>query len=189
MDLVLRLASRDTTLLERVREQLALPTSARLRRLLPSDTAADVMRALRWLSCARTPLVVVGQVGAAAIGAPQLPEAGWVEFVSADPVATDREFRDAGLTPADAEDRWHSEDIREPWTLPKGGVLALARNLPGTKDYPDLKRSASPISIDADTTVLIAHPRDLLRIADASPREAEHARVPGLQALLEVIVE
>jgi hypothetical protein len=33
--------------------------------------------------------------------------------------------------------------------------------------------------------VLVAHPRDLLRIADASTRDPERARVPGLQALLE----
>jgi hypothetical protein len=37
--------------------------------------------------------------------------------------------------------------------------------------------------------VVVAHPRDLLRIADASPREAERARVPGLQALLEATYE
>ncbi len=53
--------------------------------------------------------------------------------------------------------------------------LAVSR---GTADYPDLRRSALPIEIDAKTKILIAHPRDLLRIADASPRESERARAP-----------
>ena len=73
--------------------------------------------------------------------------------------------------------------------LPKGGALALARRVPGTADYPDLRRSALPIAVDAKTKILIAHPRDLLRIADASPRESERTRVPGLQALLEATSE
>ena len=64
-------------------------------------------------------------------------------------------------------------------------MLVVARNLPGTDDYRDLRRSACPIDLDANTSVLVAHTRDLLRIADASPRASERARVPGLQALLE----
>jgi len=185
LDLVLRLTRRDTTLLERVREQLALPMSARLRRLLPPSSIAEARRALGWLSTARTPTIVIGQLAGALLGAPQRPESSRVEFVSADPPATGRELRDAGLIPVDANERWQNEDVREPWSLPKGGELALARSLPGAKDYPDLKRSSSQVTIAANTTVRVAHPRDLLRIADASPRESERARVPGLQALLE----
>lgn len=189
LDLVLRLANRDTTLIESVREQLALTTMMRLTRLLPSGSVAEAKRSLRWLSDASTPTVVIGQLGAALLGAPQRPDAVQVEFVSADPVTTDRELRDHGLTPVESDERWRDEDIRELWRLPKGGVLALARKLPGTTDYSDLRRGASPVYVDADTTVRVAHPRDLLRIADASPRESERARVPGLQALLEATSE
>jgi transcriptional regulator with XRE-family HTH domain len=189
LDLVLRLAKRDTTLVDRVREQLALPTPKRLNRLLPAGSVADAKRAVRWLSTARTPTLVIGQVGAAILGAPQQPDTVQVEFVSADPKATDEEFRERGLSPIEADDRWNEVDIREGWTLPKGGALALARRVPGTADYPDLRRSALPIEIDGKTKILIAHPRDLLRIADASPRESERARVPGLQALLEATSE
>lgn len=185
LDLVLRLANRDTTLIESVREQLTLTTTKRLTRLLPSGAVTDAKRSLRWLSVAPTPTIVVGQLGAALLGAPQRPDTVQVEFVSADPVATVRELHDHGLTPMESDDRWRDEDIREPWMLPKGGVLALARKLPGTRDYADIRRGASLINIDAKTTVWVAHPRDLLRIADASPRESERARVPGLQALLE----
>jgi transcriptional regulator with XRE-family HTH domain len=189
LDLVLRLANRDTTLIEGVREQLALTAMKRLKRLLPSDSVADAKRSLRWLSLASTPTVVVGQLGAALLGAPQRPNTVQVEFLSADPVATVRELRDQGLTPVESEDRWRDVDVRELWMLPKGGALALARQLPGTKDFPDLRRGASPVDVDARTTVWVAHPRDLLRIADASPRESEREHVPGLQALLEAISE
>jgi transcriptional regulator with XRE-family HTH domain len=189
LDLVLRLAKRDTTLVERVREQLALPTAKRLSRLLPSGSVADAKHALRWLSTARTPTLVIGQLGAAVLGAPQQPDTVRVEFVSADPISIDEEFRERGLSPVDADERWQEVDVREEWVLPHRGALALARRVPGTHDYPDLRRSALAIDIDAKTRILIAHPRDLLRIADASPRESERARVPGLQALLEATSE
>jgi len=186
LDLVLRLGKADATLLDRVREQLVLGPADRLARLLPPDAVLDAKRSLRWLSTAVTPTILVGQLGAALLGAPHRPDGAQVDFVSADPPATDRELRASGLTPVDLEDRWRDEDVREPWLLPKGGRLALARNIPGSKDYPDLRRGASPLKVDAQTTVLVAHPRDLLRIADASPRDSERARVPGLQALLEL---
>jgi hypothetical protein len=185
--LVLRLTTGDTTLADRVSEQLALPPAKRLARLLPVEAVRDAKRSLRWLASAYTHMVVFGQVGAALLGAPQRPDSAQVEFVAADPMATDRELRAAGLVPGDVDDRWRESDVREPWTLPAGGTLAMARNLPGTRDYRDLHRGASPVDVDARTRVLVANPRDLLRIADASPREPERARVPGLQALLEAM--
>jgi transcriptional regulator with XRE-family HTH domain len=185
LDLVLRLAKRDSTLTDRVGEQLSLSPAARLKRLLPGREAKDARRALLWLASAPTRSVVVGQLGAALCGAPSRPEGPHVEFVAADTVAMERVLLAAKLVPIDIEDRWREADIREPWTLPGGGMLVMARSIPGTDDYRDLRRNASPIDVAAKTSVVVAHPRDLLRIADASPREAEHARVPGLQALLE----
>jgi hypothetical protein len=41
------------------------------------------------------------------------------------------------------------------------------------------------VELDKKTSIRVAHPRDLLRMADASPRESERARVPGLRALLD----
>ncbi len=187
LDLVLRLTRRDTTLADRVSEQLALSPAKRLERLLPAEAARDAKRSLRWLAGADTATVVFGQLGAALIGAPQRPEGAQVEFVAADPVAMVRELRAAGLVPVDVEDRWRESDVREPWTLPAGGTLAMARSLPGTGDYSDLHRGASPVDVDARNRVLVANPRDLLRIADAAPRESERSRAPGLQALLEAM--
>jgi transcriptional regulator with XRE-family HTH domain len=185
LDLVLRLSKRDTSLADRVSEQLGLSPAKRLARLLSAEAVSEAKQSLRWLAEANTRTVVVGQVGAALLGAPQRPASAQVEFVAADPLATDRELRAAGLVPVDVEDRWRASDAREPWTMPGGGMLAIARNIPGTGDYRDLRRSALPVTVDRRTMVLVAHPRDLLRIADASPRESERTRVPGLQALLE----
>jgi transcriptional regulator with XRE-family HTH domain len=187
LDLVLRLARLDTSLADRVREQLALTPARRLTRLLPAKALSDAKRSLRWLARADAPTVVLGQIGATLLGAPQGPDGPQVEFVAADPLAMDRELRAGGNAPVDIEERWRESDAREPWTLLGGGTLVMARGIPGTGDYRDLHRSASPVALDARTTVLIAHPRDLLRIADASPRESERARVPGLQALLEAM--
>ena len=92
-------------------------------------------------------------------------------------------MRDAGLVPRDTDERWADVDRRAPWVLPDGATIALASNVPGTGDYPDLRRSARTVELDR-TRVPVAHPRDLLRMADASPRESERARVPGLRALL-----
>jgi transcriptional regulator with XRE-family HTH domain len=189
LDLVLRLTKKDTTLLDRVHEQFDLVPLKRLARLLPANAVRDAKRSLRFLALARTPTIVIGPVGATLLGAPQRPDGAQVEFVSEDPAATERELRAAGLVPIDVDDRWRETDVREPWALKEGGTLTLARNLPGTQDFRDLRRNASPVDVDARTRVLIAHPRDLLRMADASLRESERARVPGLQALLEATYE
>lgn len=185
LDLVLRLANRDTSLVERVQEQLELTPPKRLARLMPADSVREVMRGLRWLARTRTPSIVIGSVGAALLGGPQRPEGTRVDFVSADPVAAEQEMRSAGLMAIDAPEPWEEFDAGASWTLPKGGVVALATSVPGVAGYKDLRRDAIEVQVDARNSVRVAHPRDLLRMADASGREGERARVPGLQALLE----
>jgi hypothetical protein len=98
-------------------------------------------------------------------------------------------LRVAGLFPIASEERWADEDARAAWTLPEGGTLAIASNVPGTRDYRDLRRSVQTVGIDPATSVSVAHPRDLLRMADASPRESERARAPGLRALLDRLTQ
>jgi transcriptional regulator with XRE-family HTH domain len=184
LDLVVHLARRDPSLDEAVGDQLDLPPIGRLERLLPGAAKDKAVRALRWLAGARTPLIVVGGVAGVLQGAPQQPRGG-VEFVSADPVAMEAEMRAGGLIATDTDERWADRDTRATWTLPEGGTVALASNVPGTGDYPDLRRAARSLRLDRRTSIEVAHPRDLLRMADASPRESERARVPGLRALLD----
>jgi hypothetical protein len=167
-----------------VADQLALSPRERLERLLPPDEALVSRRSIEWLASARTPTILVGAVAAALQGAAQRPESGRVEVVAGDPVALIAEMTDAGFQPSDDPERWAEADRRWPWHMPEGGVIALASALPGARDYPDLRRSAQRLALDR-TEVRVAHPRDLLRLADASPRESERAQVPGLRALLE----
>lgn len=184
LDLVIHLARRDLSLDELVADQLALTATERLGRVMPATAKDDTLRALRWLARARTPAIVIGGVAAVLQGGPQQPGEGQVEFVSGDPYAMEAEMREVGLIPNDTDERWADVDLRAPWTLPDGGTVALASNVPGTGDYADLRRSARTVQLDDGTGVPVAHPRDLLRMADASPRESERARVPGLRALL-----
>jgi transcriptional regulator with XRE-family HTH domain len=183
LDLVVHLTRYDPSLDEAVADQLELSPVGRLERLLPGPAKDETVRALRWLAGSRTPLIVVGGVAGVLQGAPQQPRGG-VEFVSADPVAMDAEMRAAGLVAIDTDDRWADRDVRAIWTLPEGGSVALATNIPGTGDFPDLRRAARTVQLDRRARIAVAHPRDLLRMADASPRESERARVPGLRALL-----
>jgi transcriptional regulator with XRE-family HTH domain len=184
LDLVIHLAKRDPSLGELIEDQLELTPSERLRHLLRARACNDALRALGWLASARTPAIIIGAVAGILQGAPQRPDSGVVEFVASDPVAMAQEM-DASLTPTDTEDRWADSDARALWTIPGGGTLALASHVPGTEDYRDLRRSAREIELDDDTKIAVAHPRDLVRMADASPRESERARLPGLRALLE----
>jgi transcriptional regulator with XRE-family HTH domain len=189
LDLVVHLARRDPSLADDVADQLELSPTERLERLLPAATRDDTVRALRWLAAARTPVIVIGAVAGVLQGAPQRPGSGWVEFVSGDPFAMDAEMREGGLTASDTDERWADVDARALWTLPEGGTLALASNVPGTGDYADLRRSIRTVELDGETRVPAAHPRDLLRMADASPRDSERARAPGLRALLDRVSE
>jgi transcriptional regulator with XRE-family HTH domain len=184
LDLIIHLAQKDRSLDELVADQLALTPTERLGRLMPATAQDDALRAIRWLAAARTPAIVIGGVAAVLQGGPQQPGDGQVDFVSGDPFAGEAEMREAGLIPSDTNERWADVDRRAPWSLPDGGTIVLAANVPGTGDYRDLRRSARTVELDDGTSVRVAHPRDLLRMADASPRESERARVPGLRALL-----
>ena len=184
LDLVIHLARKDPSLEQLVADQLELTATERLGRLMPATAKDDALRALRWLAGARTPAIVIGGVAAALQGGPQQPGDGRVEFVSGDSYAVEAEMRAAGLIPSDADERWADVDRRAPWTLPRGGTIVLASNVPGTGDYRDLRRSARMVRLDDATSIRVAHPRDLLRMADASQRDSERARVPGLRALL-----
>jgi transcriptional regulator with XRE-family HTH domain len=184
LELVIHLAQKDPSLDELVADQLALTPNERLERLIPTTATHGTLRALRWLAEARTPVIIIGGVAAVLQGGPQQPGDDQVEFVSGDPFGAEAAMRRGGLVPRDTDERWADVDRRAPWVLPDGGTIALASNVPGTRDYPDLRRAARTVQLDDGTRVPVAHPRDLLRMADASPRESERARVPGLRALL-----
>lgn len=189
LELVIQLANGDHSLRPLIADQLRLSPKERLERLVAPAVRRDVTLALKWIAGARTPTILIGGVAAALQGAPQQLAGGAVEFVSGDPFATEAEISTASLTPIETEERWAEVDRREPWMLPQGGIIVLARDVPGSKDYADLRRDAQTVAFDKQTSVQVAHPRDLVRLADASARESERARAPALRALLTYLGE
>lgn len=182
-ELVVSLAEGDDSLAGLVADQLALQPIDRLHRLLPEKEAAEAARALKWLSDARTPAIVIGGIAAALRGAPQRPDGSGVEVVPGDQLGLTLEMEDAGLHATDSDERFAQVDRRWPWTLPGGGTVVVAGALPGSSGYADLRRGAGPVDIGG-SNVQVAHARDLLRLAEASRRPSERARLPGLRALL-----
>lgn len=192
LDLVMHLTVRDPTLDELAADQLELQPIARLYRLLPEDAVGPALEALDWMADAQTAVIAIGDVAGVLLGSPQRPEQAHVEIVSADPYSTETELRAAGFEPLDSEARWRDIDRRHPWRRSDGTVVAIASDLPGSSGFADLRDSMVTVNLTPsmahwsprDFTVAVAHPRDLLRLADASPREAARAQVPGLQAVL-----
>jgi transcriptional regulator with XRE-family HTH domain len=184
LDLVVSLSRLDRSFEEVITDQLEISPPARLKRLMPASAAREAVHALRWVARARTPAVVVNAVAEILQGGPQRFDTSHVDIVSADPVGMELEMRAAKLIAVDTAERWADTERREPWALPGGGTIVLVRDLPGTQGYADLKRNAKEIALIDDARVLVAHPRDLLRAAEASDRETSRARAPALRALI-----
>lgn len=68
-------------------------------------------------------------------------------------------------------------------TTEASGPLQVVDKVAGTAGAGDLRRDASPMSLDAGLTVGVASLRDLVRIAEASP--ADSGRTPALRVTLE----
>lgn len=167
-----------------VADQLRLPPRERIASLLGSQDAESALDALRWLANSENPVIVIGGIGAALLGAPQRPESGAVEVVPADLGLLATELGGSGFAAQDSPERWAPEDRRWPWTRDESTIV-IASGMPGTTGYKDLRRSAQRVPYEGAAAVDVAHPRDLLRLAEASSRGAERARIPGLRVLLE----
>jgi transcriptional regulator with XRE-family HTH domain len=184
LELVVGLAAGDESLDELVAHQLALSPAERLAALLPPEQLRKTLDAISWLERSTNSYIAIGSVTAALQGGPQRPGEGSVDVVAADPDAFAQELRESGLTPVDSAERWAQEDRRWPWLLSSGGSIVLASRLPGSGDFKDLRRNSHALRVDGGNPLVLAHPRDLLRLAEASPRPEERSRIPGLRALL-----
>ncbi len=70
------------------------------------------------------------------------------------------------------------------WRLPDGGSLAASLTPAGTRGYSDLRRGGELIALK-DTVLQVACLRDLIRVADGSPRPERRASLTALWATLE----
>lgn len=75
-------------------------------------------------------------------------------------------------------------DPRWRWSLPSGQQLVASVGPAGAHGYRDLLRDAEAVTLGA-ALVNVASLRDLIRLADASPRERERAFTPALWTTLD----
>lgn len=182
LDLTISIAEADPSLVDLVRDQLALPPRGRLESLLPKRDAEGAWDTLTWLTAAPVQAVVIGSVAAALQGAPQRPEAPTVEVVASDERPLVNALDRDGFEPIESARRWAESNRR--WEWKRGRCLiALADDVPGSRGFADLRRAALRIDVGG-SEVSVAHPRDLLRLAEASGTASERARIPSLRALL-----
>lgn len=183
LSLTMSLANSDPSLAELVEDQLALSPERRLRRLLPVDQVKPLLQGLAEVAAMETPLIVIGAIAGALQGAPQRPRGDAVEVVPRDRDGFLRALEGRGGSPTDDEERFNDVNRRWRWAL-GSGIVVVADRLAGASDYRDLRRAAVPLRIEGQE-LSVAAPRDLLRLAEASPDEGARAYAPGLRALLE----
>jgi transcriptional regulator with XRE-family HTH domain len=184
LDLTVSLANRDASLGELVGDQLQLTPEERLRRLLPAKEVGALLEVLERLATIGSPAIVVSSIAGALQGAPQRPRGDAVELVPRDRDGFLSAMETQGGSPTDDEERFNDINRRWRWSLGPSDVVVVDR-LAGATDYRDLTRAAVALKV-ADHELRVAAPRDLLRLAEASPAEGDLAYVPGLRALLEV---
>jgi transcriptional regulator with XRE-family HTH domain len=182
LDLTLGLSSRDPSLAELVQDQLALTPERRLRQLLPAAEVGALLQVLTTIAAVEYPAIVIGAVAAALQGAPQRPRESAVEVVPGDRDGLLGALERLGGTPTDDDERFNDVKRRWHWSVGPGTVV-VADRLAGASDYRDLRRSVVKVRIKRHE-VGVAAPRDLLRLAEASPDDGDRAYVPGLRALL-----
>lgn len=188
LDLAIDLANRDESLTENVRDQLRLTPEERLGRLLPRAELQEVEQALVAIARLRTPTILIGPLAAALQGSPQRPRDGAAEIVAADRERALGELAGMGAEASDDEERFAERDRRWRWLLPDRGAVVVVDRISGSGDFPDLRRDAASLGLSGGV-LMLASPRDLLRLADASSRPADRAYRAGLRALLEVTRE
>jgi transcriptional regulator with XRE-family HTH domain len=188
LDLAIDLANRDESLAENVRDQLRLTPEKRLGRLLPRAEVGEVEHALAAVAQLRTSVILIGPLAAALQGSPQRPRDSAAEIVPADRGQALDELEAMDAEASDDEERFAERDRRWRWLLPDGGAVVVIDRISGSGDFADLRRDAVHLELFAHA-LMVASPRDLLRLADASPRPADRAYRAGLRTLLEVTRE
>jgi transcriptional regulator with XRE-family HTH domain len=185
--LTVGITNADDSYLHQIAEQLALPPSERVERLAgrlaiaPADIAAA-------LAAEEVRYVLAGEVAGAAHGWPITLDSGEFLLVPDDDAenleAVDHAAAALGARGRESDDPFGGFDARRRWPLPGGQKLVMTVRPAGARGYRDLLRAAVPVTLSS-ASVLVASLRDLIRLADASPRERERAFTPALWATLD----
>jgi transcriptional regulator with XRE-family HTH domain len=187
LDLVLGLANGDRSYQADIARRLAMTPTQRVRDL--ADGGLDPLAVASALYRAEVRHVLVGDVAAAAHGWPVtlarsqyllVPELAKRNLSRLEAVA---HSLGGGEPRTDAP--YGDLDVTWRWALSGGGELAAALRLAGTGGYRDLRRSARHVALE-DAVVELCSLRDLVRIADASPRPDRRTFLPALWATLEM---
>jgi hypothetical protein len=167
--------------------QLAVTPSVRVERLgrrLPI-APADIAKAL---AAEGAQYVLAGEVAGAAHGWPVTLDSGEFLVVPNDVAenleAVERAAVALGSGGSELDEPFGGFDRRRRWPLPGGQQLVTSVEPAGSPGYHDLLRDAESITL-GDAPVPVASLRDLIRLADASPRERERAFTPALWATLD----
>jgi transcriptional regulator with XRE-family HTH domain len=185
LDVTIGLANLDDSYAPDIAGQLARSPTARVCHLAAGSDPLSVAVALHR---ERVRYVLIGEVAAAARGWPIALSRGEYLIVPEDAprnlVRLDAAAKLLGVTERQVEDLYGGLDLTWRWSLPGGGSLAAALRPAGTRGYSDLRRGAELIALNG-TVLELACLRDLIRIADASPRSERRAYLPALWATLE----
>lgn len=186
LDFVIGLANLDDSYSQDIIQRLALTPTERVRRL--STDRGDPLALAMALYSSEVRCVLIGEVAAAAQGWPITLARGEYLVVPEDAERNLARLRAAAATLGAAErqtdDPYSGLDTTWRWPLPDGGSLAATLRPAGTSGYRDLHRAARPTAL-GDAVVQLASLRDLIRIADSSPRPERRAYLPALWATLE----
>jgi transcriptional regulator with XRE-family HTH domain len=185
LDVTIGLANLDDSYAPEIAAQLARSPTARVNHLASGSDPLAVADALH---NERVRYVLIGEVAAAAHGWPVALSRSEYLIVPEDAPRNLARLEDAarllGATEHQVDDPYRGLDSMSRWSLPDGGSLAASLTPAGTRGYSDLRRGGELIALD-DTVLQVACLRDLIRIADASPRPERRAYLPALWATLE----
>ncbi len=186
LDFVIGLANQEDSYVPDIAQRLALTPTERVRRL-NTDTH-DPLAVAMALYTHDVRCVLIGEVAAAAHGWPITPACSEYMVVPENAERNLARLQTAatalGAAEQQTEDPYSGMDITWRWTLAGGGSLAATPQPAGTSGYRDLHRAARPTAL-GDAVVQLASLRDLIRIADASPRPERRAYLPALWATIE----
>lgn len=181
------IANADDAYRHQIAAQLTLAPAQRVERL-GRRLAIPLARIAGALAAEGVCYVLVGEVAGAMRGWPITLDSGEFLVVPDDePENLEGLERAAAALGADSQefdDPFGGLDSRWHWMLPGNQRLVVSLQPAGSRGYRDLVRDAEVLTLGG-ALVHVASLRDLIRLADASPRERERAFTPALWATLD----